>query len=160
MHDGPDKTTALLEAVKALRQAGIPHALIGGVAVGVHSGQPRATLDVDLAVLSTTPPETSVRVLTALGFHHKGTYLHSINFRHSSGEPVQLARDPWFDDLIGRAQDFTVGDTVVPIVTKEDLISMKERAAADPKRRASKRLQDQADVALLREGAPDPDEGW
>jgi hypothetical protein len=46
------------------------------------------------------------------------------------------------------------------VVTTADLIAMKERAAADPARRRSRALQDQADIALLRGDAPDPDEGW
>lgn len=43
---------------------------------------------------------------------------------------------------------------------KADLITMKERAAADPARRPSKALRDRADNALLRGDVPDPDEGW
>jgi hypothetical protein len=46
------------------------------------------------------------------------------------------------------------------VVTTEDLIVMKERAAADPARRRSKTLRDQADIALLRGDVPRPDEGW
>src|SRR5216117_174912 len=37
----------------------------------------------------------------------------------------------------------------VPIVRKDDLIAMKERAAADPARRRSLALRDRADVDLL-----------
>ena len=46
------------------------------------------------------------------------------------------------------------------VVTKADLIAMKRRAAADPKRRRSKALRDQADIALLEGDVPQPDEGW
>jgi hypothetical protein len=45
-------------------------------------------------------------------------------------------------------------------VRKEDLITMKRRAADDPARRKSKRLRDQADIELLLGDVPDPDEGW
>jgi len=45
-------------------------------------------------------------------------------------------------------------------VCKEDLITMKRRAAEDPARRKSKRLRDQADIELLLGDVPDPDEGW
>jgi hypothetical protein len=48
----------------------------------------------------------------------------------------------------------------VAVVTKDDLIAMKRRAAADPARRKSKRLRDQADVELLLGDVPHPDEGW
>lgn len=37
---------------------------------------------------------------------------------------------------------------------------MKRRAAADPARRRSKALRDQADVALLEGDVPDESEGW
>lgn len=43
--DTPDKLRAIDEAVAAFGDAGIPYALIGGVAVGIRSGVPRATLD-------------------------------------------------------------------------------------------------------------------
>jgi hypothetical protein len=62
--------------------------------------------------------------------------------------------------MIDRAERFTAVGTSVAIVRKEDLIAMKQRAAADPARRKSKALRDQADVELLRGDVPDPDEGW
>jgi hypothetical protein len=48
----------------------------------------------------------------------------------------------------------------VRIVTKDDLIAMKRRSAADPTRRRSKALRDQADVELLLGDVEEPDEGW
>jgi hypothetical protein len=62
--------------------------------------------------------------------------------------------------MIDRAEPITVAGTSIRVVTTADLIVMKERAAADPARRRSKALRDQADVALLRGDVPDPDEGW
>jgi len=52
------------------------------------------------------------------------------------------------------------GEIELSVVTKEDLIVMKRRAAADPSRRRSKALRDLADVALLEGDVPEPDEGW
>jgi len=52
------------------------------------------------------------------------------------------------------------GPIVLRVVTKADLIEMKRRAAADPGRRRSKALRDQADIALLEEDVPGADEGW
>ncbi len=160
MPDTADKTTSLTDAVRALDSIGVAHALIGGVAVGVHSGVPRATLDVDLACASTAGRSEVIRTLTEAGFRLVGEFPHSVNFRHASGEPLQLAFDPAFDAMIERATRFGVGETPVPIVQKGDLIAMKERAAGDPTRRRSKRLRDQADIALLRGDVPGPDEGW
>jgi hypothetical protein len=156
----PEKLTALVDTARALDAAAIPYALIRGLAVGVHSGTPRATLDVDIAASEASGRAAAVAALVGAGFQKTGEFAHSVNFRHASGEPVQVAFDSAFDPMIARAESFEVGGTRVRIVTREDLIAMKERAAADPTRRKSKRLRDQADIELLRGDVPDPDEGW
>jgi hypothetical protein len=160
MQEAPDKVAALLDTARVLAAISAPYALIGGVAVGIHSGVPRATADTDIAVLSTVDRATVVRALTEAGFHFVGEFQHSANFRHASGEPVQLVFDAGFDPMIERAERFEVGTVSVPIVRKVDLIDMKQRAATDPARRRSKALRDQADVELLRGDVPEPDEGW
>lgn len=71
-----------------------------------------------------------------------------------------LGADGEFDAMIDRAEALDLGDIRVRVVTTADLIAIKERATADPARRRSKALQDQADIALLRGDVPDPDEGW
>lgn len=43
------------------------------------------------------------------GFHLVGEFEHSANFRHPSGEPVQLAFDAWFDPMIHRAEILKLG---------------------------------------------------
>lgn len=154
------KVAALLDAARALDAAGIAYALIGGLAVGVHSRTPRATLDVDLAVPSTIGAERIATELEGAGFRRTGAFPHSVNFRHPGGEPLQVAFDPAFDPMIERAETIDVGGVRVRIVGRDDLVAMKERAAADPARRKSKRLRDQADVEMLRGDVPDPDEGW
>lgn len=53
MDESPDKLAALADAVRALDRLGAPHAVVGGVAVGIRSGVPRATVDTDIAVRST-----------------------------------------------------------------------------------------------------------
>lgn len=160
MEPQADKVGAILDTSRSLLELGVGHALIGGVAVGIHSRTPRATLDTDFAIPSSTDQAKLIPALTAAGFTLVGRFAHSINFRHSSGEPVQLAFDPRFDSMIARAIPLEVRGKAVPLIAKEDLIRMKEIAALDPARRRSKALRDLADVALLREEAPDPDEGW
>lgn len=160
MNQQGDKLAALLDTVRVLDDANIAYALIGGVAVGIHSGIPRATLDVDFAVLSTSDQALIASVFRQAGFRLVGTHPHSTNFRHAGGEPVQLAFDPAFDSMIERADVLTMMAVSVRVVGRSDLIAMKERAAADPARRRSKRLRDEADVALLKGDVPDPDEGW
>lgn len=160
MVDTPDKTAALLDVSRALAAVGAPHAVIGGVAVGVRSGVPRATLDTDVAVPSTIARDTVVATLEQAGLTLRGEFAHSLNFRHASGEPVQIVQDEAFDEMIARAESVAVGSVQIAVVTTADLIAMKERAASDPARRPSKALRDRADVALLRGDVPDPDEGW
>ena len=160
MAELPDKVRALAEVVRALERLGAAHALVGGVAVGIRSGVPRATMDTDLAVRSTVDRTRLIEALTAAGLSHTGTFAHSINFRHRSGEPIQIVLDSEFDAMIDRAEQLDLGGTRAPVVTTADLIRMKERAAADPARRRSKALRDQADIELLRGDVPEPDEGW
>jgi hypothetical protein len=160
MTEEADQLRALADAVRALEQAGAEYALIGGLAVGVHSGVPRATIDIDLAVCSSAGRDEIDAAMTERGFRRMGIHPHSTNYRHGSGEPVQLAFDPAFDAMIERAETIHAGALPVRIVRKDDLIAMKRRAGADPARRRSKALRDQADVELLLGDVPDPDEGW
>jgi hypothetical protein len=104
--------------------------------------------------------EIAIKALVKAGLTKTGEFEHSVNFRHASGEPVQLAFDPAFDAMIERAESISVAGTNVAVVRKADLIAMKQRAAADPARRKSKRLRDQADIELLLGDVPDPNEGW
>jgi len=160
MDGSPDKIAALVDVVRALDRQEAMHALVGGVAVGIRSGVPRATLDTDIAVRSTVTPGSVRAALAGAGLSLTGTFAHSMNFRHPSGEPVQIVFDPEFDPMIERAEPLEVAGICVRVVTTADLITMKERAAADPARRLSKALRDRADVALLRGDIPDPNEGW
>ena len=160
MDDSPDKVVALTDVARALDRLGAPHAVVGGVAVGIRSGVPRATMDTDVAVRSTVERRLIIDTLTTAGLRLTGTFPHSLNFRHPSGEPVQIIIDPEFDPMIDRAEELDLAATRIRVVTTADLIAMKERAAHDPARRRSKALRDQADIALLRGDVPDPDEGW
>jgi predicted nucleotidyltransferase len=151
---------ALSAAVSAFTEAGIGHALIGGLAVGVRTGVPRATLDVDLAVVTSVSRQDVASVLTATGFELTAEHAHTMNFVHPSGEPLQVSFDEGFDSYVERAQSVHVGDVDVPVVLKDDLVAMKQRAANDPARRPSKALRDRADVELLLGDVPDQSEGW
>jgi predicted nucleotidyltransferase len=156
----PDKLSAIGSMTRVLEEQGVRYALIGGLAVGIRSGVPRATLDVDFAVLSTADLDSLSARLRAHDFVEIGRFPHSINFKHASGEPVQLAIDVEFDPMIERAEQLQLGALQLWVVTKEDLIAMKRRAAADPRRRRSKALRDQADIALLEGDVPGDNEGW
>lgn len=155
-----DQLAALIDTVRALRAASLPFALIGGMAVGIRSGVPRATDDIDIAVASSAPRSEVTLAMDDAGFVVRGEFEHSLNYRHPNGEPVQVAIDLDFDAMIERAEPLRIGDDDIPVVLTEDLIEMKERAARSPARRRSKALRDQADAELLRGDIPEPDEGW
>jgi hypothetical protein len=156
----PDKLSAIARAVGVFESYAVPYALIGGLAVGVRTGVPRATLDVDFAIATSVDRDALRQHLEASGFSATGSFAHSLNFKHESGEPVQLAFDAEFDAMIARAELLQLGALAVNVVTKEDLIAMKRRAATDPRRRRSKALRDQADIALLEGDVADENEGW
>jgi hypothetical protein len=156
----PDKLGAISAAAAVFRRNRVPYALIGGLAVGIRSGVPRATLDVNFAIPTTVERRSLTATLEEHGVHLKGEFAHSINFEHTSGEPVQLAFDAAFDPIIERAEALQFGELELYVVTKDDLIAMKRRAAADPTRRRSKALRDQADIALLEGDVSGPNEGW
>jgi hypothetical protein len=119
---------------------------------------PCATIDTDIAVRSTLDRNRVIEAFHEAGLRHTGAFFHSINFRHPSGEPVQIVFDPDFDAMIDRAELRNLGGIRAPMVTTADLNAMKERAAADLARRSGRALRDRA-VALLRGDIPDPDEG-
>jgi hypothetical protein len=160
MQPEPDKLAVLIDTARAFDSAGVRYALIGGLAVGIHAAVPRATVDVDVAAHLGTGRAAALKALERAGFKKTGEFEHSVNFRHATGEPVHLAFDPEFDAMIERAESIEVAETAIAIVRKEDLIAMKQRAAADPSCRKSKRLRDEADIELLLGDVPDADEGW
>jgi len=155
-----DQLTALAEAVGSLGAARIRCALIGGMAVGVRAGVPRATIDVDLAVVTAVPRHEVTAALVDAGFEWRGEHTHTLNFRHRNGEPVQVAFDPGFDPVVERADPVRVGGVEIPVALRSDLVAMKQRSAQDPSRRRSKALRDLADVELLRGDVADENEGW
>ncbi len=115
-----------------LSSLGVPHALVGGLAVGLH-GHPRATKDVDFLV-----GEEAFATTTPL-----------LSFREELSGVVQwgvidlIAALPT-DALLASAVS-QGGPGVVPVVGIETLVLMKLRAS---------RTQDLADVeALVRAGA-------
>lgn len=159
--DAPgDQLAALLDLARAFDEVSISHALIGGIAVGIRSGAPRATADINVCVPTTVERTAVTDALARAGFEHRGSHEHSVNFRHASGEPVQIAFDAMFDEMIARAGTVEIAGATVRVVGRDDLIAMKERAARDPARRKSKALRDAADVELLRGDVAPEDEGW
>lgn len=147
------KEPALLLVGRIFSDAGIPYAIIGGVALQVHQPEPRTTLDIDLAVLSRSAIPRAR--LEAAGFAFAGQFTNSENWLGPGDTPVQLTDDPALAGAISRAEEIDIGGVRLRIIGRADLLHEKLRAASDPARRRSKRLQDFADAHALIEAFPD-----
>lgn len=156
----PDLEATLLCVSRALRTAGIKHALIGGMAVAIQTDHRRATLDVDIAILTGAAHSDVVSAMAAAGFALRGEFPHSLNFRSASSEPVQLVFDTMYDAMIERAEEVPYEDETIFVLSVTDLIEAKTVASQDPRRRPSKAMQDKTDILILKGDVPDLDEGW
>jgi hypothetical protein len=141
----------LLLLARIFSDAGVRYAIIGGVALQVHRAEPRTTLDIDVAVA--TAAHVPRAQLRSSGFRQTGTFSHSENWEAPDGTPVQITDDPALAGAIERAQEISLDEARLRVIGRRDLLHEKLRAAADPARRRSKRIQDLADAqALLEEG--------
>ncbi len=153
--EGPLRLVAEL-----LNRAGVAYALIGGVAIQIRTTEPRTTLDIDIAVpqFADIPRDA----LLAAGFDHVGRHEHSDNWRAPPGcsggvrTAVQFsAEDVGINDAVAHAEltDLAHG-LQMRVAIPADLIVLKLAAAAEPRRRPSKRQHDLADVIALMEEYP------
>lgn len=149
------KRPALLALAAVFGEAGVPYAVIGGVALQVHQQEPRTTLDIDVAVVAADqiPRER----LEAAGFVLTGRFSHSENWRGPESVPVQFTDDPVLIDAVHRADEVQLEGARLRVINRTDLLHEKLRAAMDPARRRSKRLQDLADAQALLEASPELD---
>ncbi len=137
---------------RVLAESGVPYAIIGGVALQVHQAEPRTTLDIDVAIAgSAILPRAR---LEAEGFRATGRFAHFENWAAPDGVPVQFTDDPALAVAVMRAETIEVDGIPLRVIWRADLLHEKLRAASDPERRRSKRLQDLADAQGLLESAP------
>ena len=154
------KERALRLVAELLYRAGVASALIGGVAVQIHTTEPRTTLDIDVAV----PRFTDVprAELLAAGFDHTGRHEHSDNWHAPPAGPGSLrttvqfsAEDVGIADAVSHAELTDLADGLrMRVAVPADLIVLKLAAASEPRRRPSKRQHDLADVVALMEEYP------
>ena len=146
------KKPALLALGKVLAEAGVPYAIIGGVALQIHQTEPRTTLDIDLALVDRRSIPRAE--LEAAGFFRTGEFQHSENWLGPEETPVQFTDDPALGPAVIRADEIEIDGVRLRVLRRSDLLHEKLRAATDPARRRSKRLQDMADAESLLEADP------
>jgi hypothetical protein len=159
--DGDSKQKPLRLIAELLEREGVPYALIGGVAIQLHTEEPRSTLDIDLAV--PTYAQIPREALLSAGFEHTGRHLHSDNWRAPGPEPLKRrtavqfsAEDEGIADAVAHASVVDLeGGVQLRVATVADLIVLKLTAAEEPKRRPSKREHDIGDVLSLLEEHPE-----
>lgn len=147
------KKPALLTLGRLLQEAGVPYAIIGGIAVQIHHPEPRTTLDIDLAVVSRQAVPRDM--LIQAGFRSVGSFGHSDNWVSADGTPVQFTDDPALAAAVSSAGEIVVDGVILRVIGMVDLLHEKIRSGRDPARRRSKRLQDLADAQALLEAHPD-----
>ena len=146
------KRPALLALIRVFAEADMPYAIIGGIALQVHQAEPRTTLDIDVAVATyNLLPRAQ---LESVGFICTGRFSHSENWIGPEGTPVQFTDDPALAEAVPRAEEVELENVCLRVIGRADLLHAKIRAAADPARRRSKRLQDLADTQALVESFP------
>lgn len=146
------KRPALLALARVFAEAGVSYAIIGGVALQVHQAEPRTTLDIDIAVAAYG--QIPRAQLEAAGFTWTGRFSHSEKRIGPEATPVQFTDDPALAEAITRAEEIELEGVRLSIISRADLLHEKLRAASDPARRRSKRLQDLADAQALLETTP------
>jgi predicted nucleotidyltransferase len=134
----------LIELAEALRDAGVQHALIGGMALAPR-GFPRGTKDIDFLI-----HENAIDRVREI-MRERGAEPVQEDAEFSSyvdggiRADFQHARRPISQDMLTRAEPVSFDGTPVPVVLTEDLIGLKVQASFSNPRR----LQDFIDIEKL-----------
>ena len=151
-----DLARVLGQLSAALHEAGIPHALIGGLALAAH-GAPRATLDLDL--LADGDRDDAVdRIMRSSGYECLHRSAHVANY--AAHDPALgrvdflFARREYGRAMLKRARPAPGPIAELRVVDAADLIGLKVQASSnDPGRKR----QDLADIERLLRTATDID---
>jgi hypothetical protein len=137
------------DILRALNEAQIPYAIIGGVAMGYHS-IPRATQDIDVLVSREDIPRVQ-RLLQP--YYRRGTAVVMIFDVEGTHLDVLPATLRYGRTAIENAIDVLVHDIPAKVVSVRDLLLLKLFAIPD-RPDPVKAMQDRTDVAaLLRDNA-------
>ena len=152
----------LLAAIHAasdwLRSAGVPYAVVGGVAASLH-GTPRVTKDVDLVALAEENTWSTLiesarlqgiepRIKEPLDFARTTRVLLLVHKPSEIEIDVSFGMLPFEHEIIDRAEKRQVKRVSFPLATAEDIVVMKALAL---------RPRDIADIEGIVDAVPDLD---
>ena len=135
---------------RLLTEHDVPHALIGGLAVGLR-GYPRSTVDIDYLIR--VEDSGAVRkALESAGFHCEAQTAETLHFGGLGAVDFLLAQRPVSRAMLTAADP--VRDLDIPVLQVEDIIGLKIQAYHnDP----SREWKDLADIAELIRANPELD---
>lgn len=136
-----------------LEESGVRYCVIGGFGVNAYSDSFMVTEDLDIIVA--VGDLERVRELFEAQFRVR-EFEHSLNvYDPDSKMQVQVQLHPDVPGAETRAQRRMVSELSLPVAAPSDLLKLKVAAALEPRRRASKRQKDLADIQRLIEAFPD-----
>lgn len=147
-----DDVNLLDSFVSLLDDESIAYCVVGGQAVNAYV-EPLVSLDFDLVVSVDQLPglETKLDEL-----YRVERFPHSLNISVPGSDlRIQIHTDPRYFEFVSRAERRSVLGRTLPVASLSDVLQGKVWAASDPKRRASKRQKDLADIARIVEARPE-----
>lgn len=152
-----DVRAVLEQLTRALREAEVQHALIGGLALAAH-GATRATQDVALLVDGSRAQDVHA-LMERIGYRALHRSENAANYASADAQAGRVdflfASRPYTRAMLARATpDRTAGALELPVVDAADLIGLKVQASSNNPARL--RI-DMADIARLLQAAPDVD---
>lgn len=153
-----DDAVSPRDVVLQLTSVGANYVLIGGHMLSFYTGNPRATVDVDVIVSATHVKKAVEAVSRAYPVLDTEDLIYNVRFKSrakgKSTEPERIdivrSNTPLFERIIKK---YTVsiesGSDTLCLPTVEAAIALKFAAAISPNRGDEKRPQDRADLMLM-----------
>ena len=147
-----DDVNLLESFVSLLEEKDIAYCIVGGQAVNAYV-EPLVSLDLDLVVSVDQLPELEEALAERYRLER---FPHSINISATGSDlRIQIQTDPRYFAFVERATPRSVLGRTLAVASLPDVLQGKVWAALDPKRRASKRQKDLADIARVVEAHPE-----
>ena len=146
-------TTDLLDRVIGLLEVnGIRYCLVGGQAVNAYV-EPVVSLDLDIVVAADQLEQLEALLSRDMRVDR---FPHSLNVPGAGSDlRVRFQTDARYFPFVERCEEREVLGRPFPVASAADVLLGKVWAASDPRRRASKRQKDLADIARLIEAYPE-----